>query len=81
MFWERLAPAFFDFVRDAADPQQHETLEHSWADTLVRVGITTFNETADQVGDRADALRMRVEAQAACRRQLYARRKEWLGEQ
>jgi hypothetical protein len=31
-------------------------------------------------GDRADALRIRVEAQAECERQLHARRKEWLNE-
>jgi CRISPR system Cascade subunit CasA len=80
MFWERLAPEFFAFVRDAANPEQRDAAERRWIDTLVQVGSSTFNETADQAGDRADALRARVEAQAECARRLYAKRKEWRGD-
>jgi CRISPR system Cascade subunit CasA len=79
-FWERLAPEFHQLIFAAADPAQRTTAERVWADSVVRIGSATFTETADQVGDRADALRARVEAQAACRRRLYAKRKEWFGE-
>jgi CRISPR system Cascade subunit CasA len=80
MFWERLAPLFRTFVFAATDPEQRDAAEHRWIDTLVQVGSSTFNETADQAGDRADALRARVEAQAECARRLYAKRKEWRGD-
>lgn len=80
LFWERLAPEFRKLILDAADPTRHPALERAWGDTLIRVGNQTFTETADQVGDRADALRARVEAQAECRRRLYAKRKEWFRE-
>ena len=52
-----------------------------WANAVVRTGEDVFNQTADQIGERADALRARVIAQAECRRRLYAKRKEWLDEQ
>jgi CRISPR system Cascade subunit CasA len=80
-YWERLAPEFHTFVFSAADPRQREAEERRWIDTLVQVGIKTFRDTADQIGDRADALRARVEAQAACQLQLNKKRKEWLGDE
>jgi hypothetical protein len=45
------------------------------------VAEQVFIATSEHVGDRADALRMRVEAQSDCRRQLYRKRKEWIGDQ
>ncbi len=80
LFWERLEPEFRQLVFAASDPDQRLTLERTWADTLVRIGERTFIETSDQAGDRADALRARVEAQAECHRRLYTKRKEWIGE-
>ncbi len=79
-FWEQLAPEFRAFIFNASNSTQHPALERTWADTLVRIGNQTFIQTVDQTGDRADALRSRVEAQAECRRRLYAKRKEWVGE-
>lgn len=81
LFWERLAPEFRTFIVAAADPAQHLTLERTWVTTLVQVGEQTFTEITSQVGDRATALRVRVEAQAECHRRLSTKRKEWLGEQ
>ncbi len=81
MFWERLAAMFPEVIRNATDPQQRPAVNREWVDTLLRVGQQTFNETADQAGDEANALRIRVEAQAECRRTLYAKRKEWIGDE
>lgn len=78
MFWERLAPVFRAFVHTATDHAQHPDLERTWADTLIQVGKRTFIETSDQIGERADALRIRVEAQSHCHRELYKKRKEWV---
>lgn len=81
MFWERLAVAFPAVIYHAADPQQRPAVDRQWVARLLQVGQQTFNETADQTGDKANALRMRVEAQAECRRKLYTKRKEWLGDE
>jgi CRISPR system Cascade subunit CasA len=76
-YWERLAAPFRAFVFAVADLEQHETLAQHWADTLIRIANQTFREATEQVGDRADALRMRVEAQNDCSKRLYAQRKRW----
>lgn len=81
MFWERLAVVFPEIIYYAADPQQRPAVKQHWVDRLLQVGQQIFNETADQIGDQANALRMRVEAQAECHRRLYAKRKEWIGDE
>lgn len=78
IFWQRLALEFRTVIARAADPSTHSTLEREWVDMLVRVGKKAFIETADQIGDRADALQIRVEAQEHCRHMLNKKRKEWL---
>ncbi|MEI8166061.1 MAG: type I-E CRISPR-associated protein Cse1/CasA, partial [Chloroflexales bacterium] len=79
-YWRRLAPLFRQFIFDLADETAREATELDWADKLVREGKQAFATAADQVGERADALRARVEAQATCHRRLAAKRKEWFGE-
>ena len=81
VFWQRLAPEFRALIFAAAKPVQRPQAERVWANAVVRTGEDVFNQTADQIGERADALRARVIAQAECRRRLYAKRKEWLDEQ
>lgn len=80
MFWEQLAPAFRSLIDQAANPDQRDQAERDWGETVVRIGNDTFRTATDQAGERADALRARVEAQAECRRRLYAKRKEWFGD-
>ncbi len=77
MFWEQLAPKFRQLINHAADPAQHPALERQWIETLMHVGLDTFNTAAEQAGEGADALRMRVEAQNRCRLELNKKRKEW----
>ncbi len=79
-YWRRLAPLFRRFIVDLADGATREVTALAWAATLVREGKQAFATAADQVGERADALRARVEAQATCHRRLAAKRKEWFGE-
>jgi CRISPR system Cascade subunit CasA len=79
-FWQRLAGDFRQFTRAAADLFTRDEASAAWVERVVAVGERTFNETADQVGDRADALRARVLAQDACRGRLRAKRKEWIGD-
>jgi CRISPR system Cascade subunit CasA len=75
MFWSRLAEPFRQFVVDLAETD--ESALQAWSSGLVRVGHQTFDETAAQAGDRADALRARVEAQDECAGRLWAKHKEW----
>lgn len=79
-YWGRLAPRFRSFIDAMAGSEDYEGVARTWADDLVRVGRQCFDATAEQVGARADALRARVEAQAACHRRLSNKRKEWFSE-
>lgn len=78
LYWDGLAPTFREFVHQVATSSDAESLERGWVERLVRVGLDTFVAVSDEIGDGADALRTRVEAQNTCRRRLYAQRKEWL---
>lgn len=77
LFWQELAAGFRQLTRDAADVFSRDAAVVRWRDLVIRVGRNVFNATAEQVGDRADALRVRVQAVDACHRQLRAKRKEW----
>lgn len=79
-FWQQLAGDFRALTRVAADPFARDDAAVAWARRVVAAGERNFNQTTDQAGDRADALRTRVLAQAACRRSLRAKQKEWIGE-
>jgi CRISPR system Cascade subunit CasA len=80
IFWQQLAGDFRQFTRDAADPFARDDAIIFWINRVIAVGEQTFNQTADQVGNRADALRARVLAQDACWGRLRAKRKGWIGE-
>jgi CRISPR system Cascade subunit CasA len=80
-YWQRLAPPFRDMVFATVNETDQLSTEQAWADTLVKIGKQSFDEAANQVGNRADALRARVQAQDECRRRLTAKRKEWFDEQ
>jgi CRISPR system Cascade subunit CasA len=80
-YWRWLAPLFRQFIFDLADEAAREGTERKWADGLLRLGRQAFMDAADQVGERADALRARVEAQAACIGRLSKKRREWFDEQ
>lgn len=80
-YWQRLAPRFRAFIFDLVDETIRDTVEHGWASTVVQVGQQVFDEAANQVGSRAQALRARVQAQDECRRRLANKRKGWFSEQ
>ncbi|MEN9935123.1 MAG: hypothetical protein RLZZ387_1702 [Chloroflexota bacterium] len=79
-YWERMAPAFRALTFAMAVPEARDDALRGWADTLVRTGRRVFDEASGQVGERADALRAQVEAQAHCAAQLSNKQKEWLHE-
>lgn len=79
-YWQLLAPEFRDLVFALADVAGRDAAERMWADTVVKTGRQAFDAATEQIGARADALRMRVQAQAECRRFLAAKRKGWFGE-
>jgi CRISPR system Cascade subunit CasA len=80
-YWARLAPLFRGFIDDLARSEDRGAVAAAWVDALVREGRRAFDTAVEQVGEGADALRARVEAQAECRRRLAKVRKEWNGEQ
>lgn len=80
-YWQRLAPRFRVFINDLADEGRRDQVAAAWVDALVREGRGAFDAAAEQIGTTAEALRARVEAQAACHRRLNSKRKEWIDEQ
>lgn len=76
-YWQWLAPEFRGFVFSLSDEAARETSTQEWVRTLMRVAQKSFDQAAEQLGDRADVLRARVIAQDSCRHQLAIRRKEW----
>lgn len=79
-YWQRLAPLFRSFIHDLADAVSREDTARRWAAQLVQTGQRVFDLAASQIGECADALRARVEAQSECYGRLQAKRKEWFGE-
>ncbi|NTU85098.1 MAG: type I-E CRISPR-associated protein Cse1/CasA, partial [Chloroflexales bacterium] len=79
-YWQWLAPEFRSFVFSLGDEAARETRTREWVRTLTRVAQKSFDQAAEQLGVRADALRARVIAQDSCRQQLAITRKEWLDE-
>lgn len=79
-YWQQLALPFRQFVFDLDEPEARDAVERAWVDRLIQTGNRQFRAAAEQVGQQAEALRAQVEAQAACSARLYAKRKEWLGD-
>ena len=77
-YWRRLGLHFRRFVNDVSDARRRDAAARQWATLIIKEAQACFRTALDQTGDRADALRIRVEAQAECERRLHARRKEWL---
>jgi CRISPR system Cascade subunit CasA len=76
-YWDRLAKPFRDFIFKLDDPFQRDSAETQWAQLLLHQAQRLFDETTEQIGDHADALRMRVQAQRDCRLKLGKKRKDW----
>lgn len=79
-YWRLLGLRFRQFINNLRDPQQRDSVARNWAQTIVDMAQQCFKAALEQIGDRADALRARVEAESECDRRLYAKRKEWLRE-
>lgn len=76
-YWAELAPAFRHLIDLLAMVDERDAAMEGWAAELVRTGGQCFDAAVEQVGTRADALRARVEAHAACHHRLNSKRKEW----
>jgi CRISPR system Cascade subunit CasA len=77
-YWLQLAPLFRELVSRLAETEQREPGLTQWAAVVMRVAFAVFDAAAEQIGDRSDALKARVEGQAACRKQCFVKRIEWL---
>lgn len=79
-YWQALAPLFRLFIRDLETPETRDAIAKRWVGEIIREGRSAFITASSQVGERAEALRARVEAEAECSRRLMAKRKEWMGD-
>lgn len=77
-YWRQLGLRFRQFINELRDPQQRDRAAQNWARTIVDIARRCFDAALEQIGSRADALRVRVEAKNECDRRLYGKRKEWL---
>jgi CRISPR system Cascade subunit CasA len=83
-YWQQLASPFRTYLNDLAatfasgDNTRLETVNDDWIVTLFAVGRRVFREATDQFGDRAEAIRARVEAQAGLDSLFFNKlAKEW----
>lgn len=76
-YWIALALPFRDLIATAATPDDVDQERNRWAQQIVAQAQQVFDDALDQLGDRADMLRRRVEAHSHCRRVLAKHRKEW----
>ncbi len=75
-YWQDLAPHFQQFVQDLAGTNNMEEPFHDWLDGVVRTAITTFNDTAEMVGNDAVKIRQRVNAISHNRSKIYKMRRD-----
>jgi len=82
-YWQGLAGLFRHFIRELAaayeseDSAQTIGVQQRWNETLFQVAERVFSEALDQLGSRANALRIRVQADASLRFDFAKQRKEW----
>jgi CRISPR system Cascade subunit CasA len=78
-YWSQLAGRFRELVLAAAESSVREAALRGWSDTILVVGEGVLNEALDEIGDRGDRLRQRVEALSRYRMARAAKLKEWHG--
>jgi len=78
-YWQRLALPFRESVFAFAVADDPMDVEEEWVDQVLGIAQQTFQEAVAQVGEHAEALRERVQAEADCARRLASKRKDWIG--
>lgn len=76
-YWAALAAPFRDLVATAATPEQVAQAVNRWGRLVLEQAERVLNSALEQVGERDQILRRRVEAQSHGRRMLIGLRKEW----
>lgn len=76
-YWTALALPFRNLISTAAAPETVDQARDAWARRILGEAQRVFDEALEQIGDRADMLRRRVEAHSHCRRVLAKHRKDW----
>lgn len=79
-YWARLARPFHQFVGTVSSTSDYPTLARGWAVLVLNTAEQISKTALDQVGDQAELLRRRVQAEDWLRIELNKRRKEWLNE-
>jgi len=78
-FWRELTLPFRQFVISLVDVDTWEQHEAEWLDTVVKIGLSVFQDATKQVGTGAHTLRQSVQGENRCRVTLYKIRKDWKG--
>lgn len=68
-YWQTLAPHFSEYVLQAGGDDSQGALTH-WLDTTQRTAQDVFKQQVATLGNNADALRRRVEAENHCAAEL-----------
>lgn len=76
-YWTALALPFRDLINTAATVEAVDRARDTWAGLILAEAQRAFDWALEQLGDRADMLRRRVEAHTHCRNVLFKYRKEW----
>lgn len=76
-YWTALVQPFRDLIDSATTVEAVDQARDTWARTILAQAQRAFDAALDQLGDRADMLRRRVEAHTHCRNVLFKYRREW----
>lgn len=76
-YWTALAQPFRDLINTAVTVEAVDQAQVRWTRTILRQAHGAFDAALEQLGDRADMLRRRVEAHAHCRNVLFKYRRDW----
>lgn len=70
-YWAELAPAFRRFMLRLAAPEQESSAYNTWLEVVVDCAFRSFQTAAEETGDDAEAMRMRIDGERRCRGKLY----------
>ncbi|HEX6291266.1 MAG TPA: type I-E CRISPR-associated protein Cse1/CasA [Herpetosiphonaceae bacterium] len=76
-YWTALALPFRDLINTAATMEAVDRARDTWARIILEHAQRAFDAALEQLGDRADMLRRRVEAHTHCRNVLFKHRRDW----
>ncbi len=76
-YWTALSIPFRTLINTAATIQAVDRARNLWALTVLDQAQRAFDAALEQLGERGDMLRRRVEAHSNCRNVLFKYRREW----